>query len=175
MYIPIILGTAREGRNSEKVANFVLGEVKKYGLETEIIDVKNFGLSKTDNTTPTPDFKEKITRADGVIVVTPEYNHSIPGELKLTLDQLYKEYFHKPLGICGVSMGPLGGARAVEQLRLIAVELHMIPIREAVYFSLVTQLFDSGGKITDRAFEGRIKTMLDELTAYAKKLAGTNI
>lgn len=60
-----------------------------------------------------------MTRADGLVIVSPEYNHGYPGEMKLMLDQLYKEYNRKPVGICGVSSGALGGARMVEQLRLI--------------------------------------------------------
>ncbi|MCX6779068.1 MAG: NAD(P)H-dependent oxidoreductase [Candidatus Magasanikbacteria bacterium] len=172
MFIPIILGTAREGRQSEKAAQFVLEEVLKYGLESEILDVRDFRLPATDASKQSDVAKklaEKITRADGLIVVSPEYNHGYPGELKMMLDMLYTEYAHKPLGICGVSMGGLGGVRMVEQLRQVATELHMVNIREAIYFSGIQNLFENG-KIKDESFGGRVKTMLDELVWYANTL-----
>lgn len=173
MFIPIILGTAREGRQSEKAAKFMFEETISYGLESEIIDVRDFIIGKTDNSRTTPLFqklREKIDKADGLVIVSPEYNHGYPGELKLMLDMLYKEYHQKPIGFCGVSAGPIGGSRAVEQLRLVAVELHMVPIREAVYFPMIQSLFDEKGTIKDSSYRNRIKGFLDELTWYAKAL-----
>lgn len=174
MYIPIILGTAREGRQSEKAAKFMLDEVKKAGIQTELIDVRDYRIPATDNTQKSPAAKklaEKISRADGYIIVSPEYNHGYPGELKMMLDMLYRQYFNKPVGICGVSAGPLGGTRAVEQLRLVAIELHMVPIREAVYFPNVYDLFDETGEIKDaEAYKKRAAVFLEELAWYAKAL-----
>ncbi|MEK7518064.1 MAG: NAD(P)H-dependent oxidoreductase, partial [Patescibacteria group bacterium] len=146
LFIPILLGTARVGRQSEKVAKFVLEEVKRYGrFETKLIDARSFGLPATDDTKTSEvakKFSTTMTRADGLIVVSPEYNHGMPGELKMTLDQLYREYKHKPIGICGVSEGHMGGARMVEQLRLVSIELQMVPIEKAVYFSNVENIFE---------------------------------
>lgn len=175
MYIPIILGTARQGRQSEKVAKFMLAEVKKAGLETEIIDVRDFRIEATDNTGETPQAKklaERIDRAQGLIIVSPEYNHGYPGELKMMMDLLYREYFHKPVGFCGVSIGGFGGVRAVEQLRQVVIELRMIPIREAIYFSNVGNLFDDAGRIKDQSYSEKTKLFLDELISYAKNLKG---
>lgn len=178
-YIPIILGTAREGRNSEKVAKFVMSEIEKNPqIKTEIIDVRDYILSATNNTKEpiqAKRFADKISVADGFIIVSPEYNHGYPGELKMTLDMLYEEYARKPLAICGVSIGGLGGARMVEQLRLVSIEFHMVPIREAVYFSGVSQLFDNDGNIKDPLYESRIKSMADELLWYAKALKLTRL
>jgi len=91
MYIPIILGTARDGRQSEKVANFVLQEFKKReGIETEILDVRDYRLPATDNSGSSETAKrlaEHVLRADGFIMVVPEYNHTYPGELKFHLSQ----------------------------------------------------------------------------------------
>jgi len=83
---------------------------------------------------------------------------------------LYEQYFKKPVGFCGVSAGPLGGARVIEQLRLVCIELHMVPIREALYFPLVQNLFDENNAIKDSAFKGRAKKFLEELVWYAKVL-----
>ena len=173
MHIPIILGTAREGRQSEKAAKFILAEVEKFGLETELIDVRDYRLLATDNSEESDLAKKlagKITRADGLIIVSPEYNHGYPGELKMMLDMLYDQYARKPVGICGVSSSGLGGARMVEQLRLVAIELRMIPIREAVYFSSVKNLLDESGAITDESYHKKAEKFISELVWHAKAL-----
>jgi len=173
MRVPIILGTGREGRRSEAVARFVLAEARKAGFESEMLDAREFATGATDNTCASAAAKAlsaKVSAADAVIIVTPEYNHGYPGELKLMLDMLYKEYQGKPLGICGVSAGPLGGARAVEQLRLVAVELRMPLAREALYFPAVQELFGADGKIKDPGPWGaRAKKLFDELSHLARK------
>ena len=88
----------------------------------------------------------------------------------MMIDIAYQEYGRKPVGLCGVSMSPMGGVRAVEQLRGVFAELHMVDIREALYFSSVGELFDEEGNITDESYEERVKTFLDELVWYAKAL-----
>lgn len=176
MYIPIILGTARKGRQSKKVANFIFQEVKKTELKSEIIDVRHFKITTTDKSKKLPQAKkliEKISKADGLIIVVPEYNHGYPGELKLMMDMLYEEYTRKPVGICGVSAGIFGGTRAVEQLRLVLIEFQMVPIREALYFPLVHNLFDEKGNIQDKSYKERVKKFLEELIWYVKTLKMT--
>ena len=174
LFIPVILGTARAGRQTEKAARYVLEEVQKHPeIETELLDVRDFRLPATDNSEESETakrFEEMVSRAHGYIVVSPEYNHGYPGELKMMLDMLYKQYARKPLAICGVSAGPMGGVRMTEQLRLVAVEFHMAPIRETVYFSSVGNLFDEAGRIKDESYAKRIETMLSELVWFANAL-----
>lgn len=174
LYIPLILATAREGRHSEKAANFVLSEMRKRPeIETDLIDVRDYRLQATDNTEESETAKklaEKISRADGYIIVSPEYNHGYPGELKMMLDMLFEQYARKPVAICGVSSGGLGGARMVEQLRLVMIEFHMVPIHNAVYFSSVKNLFDENGFIKDQSYIQKVQKLLDELIWYAKAL-----
>jgi len=173
MYIPIILGTAREGRQSEKVAKFMLSEIIKNNLESEIIDVRDYKIEATDASgmsIQAKKFAEKVNKASALIIVSPEYNHGYPGELKMMLDMLYKEYAQKPIGFCGVSAGVLGGARMVEQLRQVVVEFHMISIREALYFPTVQNLFEENGNIKDESYHNRVQTFLNELISYAQKL-----
>ncbi len=174
MFIPVILGTARAGRQSEKVANFIIEETKKAGFETALIDVRDLRTSATDNSQSSPQAKKLIPiieKADALIIVSPEYNHGYPGELKLMLDLLYKQYARKPVSFCGVSAGGLGGARVVEQLRQVVVELHMVPIREALYFPVVQDLFDEGGKLkSPDSYKDKIKSFFTELTWYADAL-----
>jgi NAD(P)H-dependent FMN reductase len=175
MYIPIILGTAREGRQSEKVAKFVLEQVKKIGSETELIDVRDYHIRATNNTGEIPEAKrlaEKVVRAEGFIVVMPEYNHTYPGELKMMLDMIYEQYARKPVGICAVSGGPLGGARGMQALRLTCIGLGLHPLQEAVYFPMVQDLFDEAGKIKDPSYEKKVKGLIDSLIWHAKALKG---
>ena len=171
LFIPVILGTAREGRRSEAAAKFMAEQVKKAGLETELIDVRDFLHKATQETFPEQEeLGEKLKKADGYVVVSPEYNHGYPGELKLFLDTFYQEYARKPVGICGVSAGPNGGVRAVEQLRLVFIEFHAVPIREAVYFRNVQDLFDEQGVIKDASYEKQAETFLQELVWFANAL-----
>lgn len=174
MYIPVILGTAREGRQSEKVAKFLLAQAKNAGLESEIIDVRDYRIVATDKTITLPQAKAalpKIEAADGFIIVSPEYNHGYPGELKMFLDMFYAQWAKKPVGIAGVSISFMGGGRMVEQLRQVVVELHMHSIREALYFTFVQDLFNEKGDIKDPAsFRDRTKAFFDELIWYAQTL-----
>lgn len=174
LFIPILLGTAREGRQSEKATKFVLQEAKKYGqFETQLLDVRDFAGPAKTQAMPKEQaekWSEIMAKADGLIIVSPEYNHGYPGELKLMLDQLYKEYNRKPVGLCGVSGGGLGGARMVEALRTSLIELQLVPLRNAVYFSGIQNLFDDSGDIKDPSFSQKLATMFDELVWYAKAL-----
>src|SRR3990172_12299148 len=117
LFIPVILGTTRKGRASEHVAKFVYGEVRKRdGVETEFIDIRELKFPSDDagEAIKDPQFSETISRADGLVLVVPEYNHGYPGLLKHVLDTNLKEYIHKAVGICGVSAGGFGGTRVIE-------------------------------------------------------------
>ena len=173
MYIPIILGTAREGRESEKVARFMLEKAAEMGLDSEIVDVRDYRLPATDNTKTSDAAKrlrEKVLRADGLVIVSPEYNHGYPGELKMMLDMLYDEYFGKPVGICGVSSGVFGGARMIEHLVATCVRFHMLPTGEVLYFPKVQDLFDESGAIKKEAYHRRANKFFAVLAEYAEAL-----
>lgn len=172
MFIPVILGTAREGRRSESPAMYMVSEVKSFGAESELVDVRDYLIGRTDGSGQKPEaikFSEIVKRSDALIIVVPEYNHGYPGELKIMLDMLYAQYAGKPIGICGVSVGPFGGVRVVEQLRQIAIEFSMIPIREAVYFGNAGTLFDAAGQITDASYHDRVQKFLTNLESSIKK------
>lgn len=166
MKIPIILGTGRRGRESEKAAKLVLKIAKKEGFDSEIIDVRDYAFCLTDNTKRDKKAKmyvEKIKESEGIIIVSPEYNNGYPGELKLLLDSAYEEYSGKFVGICGVSFGGFGGVRCVQQLRHVCIELRMYPIRDAVYFSEIGKIFDKKGNLKDKSYEKRISKFLNSL------------
>jgi NAD(P)H-dependent FMN reductase len=171
--IPVILGTARRGRQSEKVARYILEKAREFGFESELIDVREYIIPATDNTEEIPQAKklsQKIRRSHGLIVVSPEYNRGYPGELKIVIDMLYEDYARKPVGIIGVSMGGLGGSRVVEQLRTVFLALKMVPISEVIYFSRVQDMFDKEGRIREKSYDERVRPFLQELEWYAKAL-----
>lgn len=176
LIIPVILGTGRAGRRSEHVANFILDLVKKTGVQTQLIDVRDYSPATTV-VDWMPESKEVVqpwidiaTAADGFIVVSPEYNHFFPGELKLLFDQTSKPYHHKPAGIAGVSNGQWGGTRVAEALRTYTSRLGMIAIHPAAYFPLVENLFTSDGTCTNSDQARHTQPMIDEVLWYAKAL-----
>ncbi len=173
LFIPIILGTARQGRESEHVAQFVFEQAKKRAaVETELIDVRELPMRLDDAGEPMKDqkFSAAIERCDGLIIVTPEYNHGYPGLLKHALDMNLKEYIHKAAGICGVSAGPFGGARVIENLLPVLRELGLVTIFEDVNFGKVGTLFDERGQLLDESYVSRVDKFLDELTWMARVL-----
>ncbi len=173
LFIPVILGTARKGRASENVARFVVQEVKKQdGVETELIDVRELNLANDDagEQIKHPHFSSQIERADGLVLVTPEYNHGYPGLLKHALDSNLKEYIHKAVGVCGVSAGGFGGTRVVENLLPVLRELGLVTIFWDGNFSRAQKLFDESGNILDASYVKRLDKFLKELIWMSKVL-----
>jgi NAD(P)H-dependent FMN reductase len=115
-------------------------------------------------------FQATIAAADAAIVLTPEYNHSFTSAVKNAIDYLHSELRRKPVAVCGLSGGGLGGARAVEQLKLVLIELHAVPIRDSVYFSDARGLFDDHGILSRPEYIARIDDLLGELMWYARTL-----
>jgi NAD(P)H-dependent FMN reductase len=166
MHIPIILGTAREGRMSEKVSDYLLKRIETAGATTELVDVRDFRLPATDNTEENDQARTLIKiveSADAFVLVLPEYNHGYPGELKMMLDLAYRQYDGKRVLLAGVSSGGLGGARAVENILPVLVALGMQPTRTALYFSRVNGLFDDNGNINDPSYDDRSAKALKQL------------
>jgi len=173
LFIPAILGTARKGRDSEHAAKFVFEQTKKRaGVETEFIDVRTLPMKLDDagEQMKDPKFSATIEHCDGLIIVTPEYNHSFPGLLKHALDMNLKEYIHKAVGICGVSAGALGGARVIETLLPVMRELGLVTIFEDVNFGRIGSLFDERGNLLDENFVRRVDTFLNELIWMSRVL-----
>jgi NAD(P)H-dependent FMN reductase len=173
LFIPVILGTARQGRESEHAARFVFEQAKKRaGVETEWIDVRTLPMRLDDagEQMKDPGFSATIDRCDGLIIVTPEYNHGYPGLLKHALDMNLKEYIHKAVGICGVSAGLFGGARVIEQLLPVMRELGLVVIFEDVNFGRIGTLFDEQGNLLDPNYVRRLDKFLNELIWMARVL-----
>jgi NAD(P)H-dependent FMN reductase len=173
LFIPVILGTSRQGRMSEHVARFVFGELSKHGgVESELIDIRelDFPTSDEGSAIKHPKFSEAAMRADGFVLVVPEYNHGYPGLLKHALDTNLSEYIHKPVGICGVSAGPFGGTRVIQNLLPVMRELGLVTIFWDGNFSTVQNVFDSSGELKETAYVRRLDKFFKELIWMAKVL-----
>ena len=173
LFILVILGTTRQGRASENVARFVFGELGRHsGVETELIDIRDIPLTTTDAGEAIKDakFSAAVTRADGLVIVVPEYNHGYPGMLKHVLDTNLKEYVHKAVGLCGVSAGGFGGTRVIENLLPVMRELGLVTIFWDGNFSAARKLFDAEGKLLDQTYVNRIDKFLKELIWMSKVL-----
>jgi NAD(P)H-dependent FMN reductase len=171
--IPVILGTTRKARMSAHVARFVLGELEKRpGVATELIDIASLPLP-VDNAgdgIKDPGFADRMTRADAVVIVAPEYNHSFPGLLKHVLDSCLEEYIHKAAGIVGVSSGAFGGTRVVQNLLPVLRELGLMTIFTDLNVGRVDTVFDETGRLLDQAFITRANGFLGELAWMARAL-----
>jgi NAD(P)H-dependent FMN reductase len=173
LFIPVILGTARQGRQSEHAAKLVFEQTKKRpNLDTELIDIRNLPMRLDDagEEMKDPVFSATVERCDGLILVVPEYNHGYPGLLKQALDMNLKEYIHKAVGICGVSAGPFGGSRVIENLLPVMRELGLVTIFEDVNFGTVRKLFDEQGNLLDQNYIRRVDKFLDELIWMSRVL-----
>ena len=169
--IPVILGTPRQGRLSEHVARIMIEQLCKRGdVAAALIDVRKLDLSSMDAGEAIKDaaLSEAMLRADGLVIVAPEYNHGYPGILKHVLDSNLKEYIHKPVGLCGVSAGGFGGTRVVESLLPVMRELGLVTIFWDVNVSSAGKAFDESGILLDQALPRRIDKMLSELVWMAR-------
>lgn len=170
--LPVLLGTNRKLRQSVFVARWLVGEMQKRSdIETKLFDVADFEMPHDDYGQEIkglfPDWREAIIKADGLVIVSPEYNHGYPGALKSVLDLLLKEYIHKAVAFVGVSAGPWGGTRAIEQMVTMVRELGLAVTFSDLNFPFVHKTFNDSGTILDPAFADRAKDFLDELVWMA--------
>lgn len=182
--IAVIIGSTRPGRNGEAVARWVVDHANKRGdAQFELVDIKDYNLPLFDEPVPpsynqyskdhTKKWAEKIVQFDGYVFVTPEYNHAPPAALKNALDYLYVEWNNKAAGF--VAYGSVGGARAVEQLRLVVGELQMADVRTAVHLSLFTDFENFSVFKPASIQEEALKTMLDQLVSWAGALKAVRV
>lgn len=182
--IKIILGSVREGRFGEYPAKWILEIASKDNdLNVELLDIKDFELPIFDsrispanieglyNNPKIDKWADKIREADGFIIVTPEYNHGYSSALKNAIDHLYKEWNHK--AVTFVAYGTQGGARAVEQLRQVAVELQMASTRNAVHINSPWFLVDSNNNLKEGVlddYNSRALKIIEELKWWGEAL-----
>ena len=182
--IALIVGSTRKVLFADLPAAWIKAQAEARGdLDIEVVDLRDYPMPLFDEMAsnayvPTQDpiaqkWQAKLAGFDGYIFVVAEYNHSITGALKNALDQAYVEWAKKPMG--AIAYGSMGGARALEHLRMIAVELQMVPVRNAVHigggdFWKVHPGMGGSGNLAD--IEGAIapsaKALLDDVVWWAK-------
>lgn len=182
--IGIILGSTRPNRNGEQVANWVLDLASQRGDATyELIDLRDFDLPNYDEPFPssmgqyqnehTKRWAQTVDAYDGFVIVTPEYNHSIPGALKNALDFVYAEWNNKAVGF--VSYGAALGVRSVEHLRQVVGHLQMADVGQTVSLSIFTE-FENMQTFTPADISvDALNTMLDQLIAWTRALMSLRV
>jgi NAD(P)H-dependent FMN reductase len=177
--IGILVGSTRPGRKGDAVARWVYDLAQQRTDATfELVDIQDFNLPLLDEPMPpamgeytqphTKAWAAKIASFDGYIFVTPEYNHGTSGALKNAIDYLYREWNNKAAGF--VSYGSAGGARAVEQLRLVMAELQVADVRAQVMLSLYTDFERFTTFKPAPMHERSVQSMLDQVIAWGTAL-----
>jgi NAD(P)H-dependent FMN reductase len=183
--ISVIVGSTRQGRFSEKPAQWIFQQLKnRGGVEARLLDLRDFPMPFFDQPMPPampgrPAYENEvvkkwtaeIARSDGFIFVTPEYNYGTSAVLKNALDWVYPEWNRKAAAF--VSYGSAMGARGVQQLRLTAIELQLAPVRSSVYIPVATLWAHFQGGDVDAGLtelEGAAKTMIDDLLWWTAAL-----
>jgi len=182
--VQMIVGSTRPDRAAEPVVRWLVDRIgSRDDYELEVLDLRDWPLPMFTETLATigdirdPTYSEpivkrwnqKIAEADAYVMITPEYNHSVSGVLKNAIDNVFVSFAfrNKPVLPVGYSGGIVGGARAVEQLALIAIEAEMVPLRNAVLVAEVTKTFDDEGDPTNPVSDISLTIALDDLAWWA--------
>jgi NAD(P)H-dependent FMN reductase len=185
--LQVIIGSTRAGRNADPVCRWFVPVAQSHGaFEVEILDLRDWALPFFQETIATlKDFNDptysdplvkrwnnKIKEADAYIIVTPEYNHSLPGVLKNAIDTVFCSYGfrHKPVAFVAYSLGVAAGARAVEHLNQIMTETEAVLVRTPTLIPFVANAFNAAGQPVNPALNVGLTVMLDDLAWLANAL-----
>jgi NAD(P)H-dependent FMN reductase len=185
--LQIIIGSTRPTRAADLVAPWVIDRASSHpAFDVEVLDLRDWPLPMFAETFATiGDFSDptysdpivrrwnrKIKEAGAYLVVTPEYNHSVPGVLKNAIDNVFVSFAfrNKPIASVGYSGGVSGGVRAIEHLAQIAIEAELVPLRTAVVIPQVAEAFDERGDPVNPVAEISLQTALDDLAWWARAL-----
>lgn len=173
----VIEGTVRKGRKSIQAARHVVETFEQKGYNAELFDIaeKDIPLLEKrrykdgDHPEDVEEFGRKVEGADGLVIVTPEYNHTIPGALKNLLDYLYPEYDDKPFSYITVSAGGFGGVHALEDLESLTVTLGGIP-GPSLPVSNVGEVFEKGD-LADEDYRERFEDFAEKAAEHVEKFS----
>ena len=187
--ISVIVGSTRQGRFSEKPAQWIFQKLKGRSIDARLLDLRDYPMPFFDQPLPpampgrqpyehevVKKWTAEIARADGFVIVTPEYNYGSPAVLKNALDWVYPEWNRKPVAF--VSYGSALGARSVQQLRETAIELQMAPIRHSVHIPTATLWahFQGGDVEAGLAqLDTPAATMIDDLVWWTGALTAARV
>jgi NAD(P)H-dependent FMN reductase len=185
--LQVIVGSTRPTRSSDLVVPWVVSRASAHaGFDVEVIDLRDWPLpffaehmgtigDISDPTYSEPIVKawnNKIKEADAFIVVTPEYNHSLPGALKNAIDSVFLSFAfrNKPVAAVGYSAGIGAGIRAIEHLAHVVIEAEAVPLRNTVVIPFVTTAFNEHSEPIDPAANVSLDVMLDDLAWWSAAL-----
>ncbi len=181
--VGVILGSIRKVRRGERVAKWLMGQLNNYKeAEFELLDLRDYPLpffeednspDSLENGYQTPGaekWAKKIGEKDGFIVITAEYNHGPTAVLKNALDYVYEEWNKKPVLFVGYATGTSGAMRAVEQLRLISIELQMVPMQAAIHMTNVLKTLDQQGNLLAGHYNERVTVIMKQFMWWATAL-----
>lgn len=178
--IGILLGSTRQGRTSHKIGAALQAiAITKQGIETHIIDLRDFNLPFIyEETSPAQRTKiadpciqkwsKTISSFDAFIFVVPTYNAGYPGELKNAIDLLYKEWAGKPVSFVGYSGGNTGGSEAIDGLTAVTKACNMIPVTVSVKIPTAWKAFDAKGELSS-TITAEATEMIDNLMTHIKE------
>ena len=183
LQIAIIVGSTREHRLADRVVSWVKQTAQEMeGWNVTILDLKEINLPMYhDAALPAamggsyPDkqvtaWSEAIATSDAFLILTPEYNHSIPAALKNALDWLYPEWADKPAGLIGYSSSPIGGARAIEHLRTIMSTLAVPTVKTALTIGRAQDVITEDGVCSDETLKTVLHTECTQLDAWGRAM-----
>ncbi|HEV2639604.1 MAG TPA: NAD(P)H-dependent oxidoreductase [Actinocrinis sp.] len=169
----VIIASTRPGRRGPVVADWFAGQARQHGgYDVDVVDLAEIGFETAEPRLAGAEaLGVRLAEAAAFAVVTPEYNHSFPGPLKIAIDHYHHEWRAKPVAFVSYG-GVSGGLRAVEQLRLVFAELHAMTVRNTVSFPRVHRGFDQNGRPLDEPdADSAAEDMLDQLAWWATALA----
>jgi NAD(P)H-dependent FMN reductase len=181
----VIIASTRPGRLGLPIANWAISEIEKRGeFEVDVADLALMNLPMLDEpqqayhrnyTKPhSIAWSKRVDAADAILVVTPEYNHSMPGSLKNAFDFLFHEWSYKPIAF--VSYGGMsGGMRSVQMAKQVVTTLKMVPLTEAVNIHMIPKYIHDGQFVPKEAHENALKKVLGELTRWAAALRAMRV
>lgn len=180
LLVPVILGSVRSEREGIKAANFIIARLRERGHEPVLVDPMELDLPLLDKMYkeyPRGEAPEKLERladlyrrADGFMIVSAEYNHSIPAALKNTLDYFLEEYFYRPSSIVCYSAGRFGGVRAAIALRPVLAEMGMSSLPSVLAIPSIGKALQEDGTSNEPWIDKSAVKFLDEFEWYATAL-----
>lgn len=180
IFIPVILGTSRKGNMTEKAAEYIVEVFSaREDIETVLIRpeeyIHGYTIPPWENSELATPWKEVVKKAKAFLIVTPEYNHGYPGELKMLLDMDLAGYTDKPVCICGASSGTFGGTRVVEQLTQVVRKLGLVVLSYSLYFPKVQEIFSQPKEQIEKDHKERINKAGDLLVEKVVSKSGSVI
>lgn len=180
LVMPVILGTVRSDRHGIRAARFLVAQLEARGIEAPLVDPAELQLPLLDRMykeypqgeapKALEDLAQLYRRSDAFLVISAEYNHSIPPALSNTLDHFLEEYYWRPSGIVCYSAGQYGGVRAAMQLRAMLCELGMPSIPSLLPIQRIHKALDEQGHPAEEWLAKAAGRFLDELVWYAEAL-----